>query len=248
MSSSTSCWAAVPTWRCERLSALPFGGVAVVNDASSALIEAEHGQRRNQHRGGEQKRRRALVERLHPQPEIKSDAAVHPGDDQDRVHQPHLVGPYDPVGVEHLRIELFLSEQRLAEPHAGDVGDDQRRDAQAEHELQRLDRLPAKLPALVKRPDPEAGVDQRRGIKHDRDRGELPEQHVVGDAGGQRIHRNIAERMVEEMADQIGEQHQPAAEPDLPDADAAEEFCQLGPGGFGHVIPSSDSAGMGRQC
>ena len=43
------------------------------------------------------------------------------------------------------------------------------------------------------------------------------------DAGGQRIHRDIAERMVEEMADQIGKQHQPADEPDLPEADAADQ-------------------------
>ena len=117
-----------------------------------------------------------------------------------------------------------MSEQRLAEPHAGDVGDDERRDAQAEHELQRLDRFPAKLPALVKRPDPETGVDQRGGIKHDRDREKLPERGVVLDTGGKRIHRDIAERVVEEMADQIGKQHQPAGETDLPDADAADEF------------------------
>jgi hypothetical protein len=29
------------------------------------------------------------------------------------------------------------------------------------------------------------------------------------------------------MADQIGEQHQPAGETDLPDADAADEFFEL---------------------
>ncbi len=216
----------------------PFGAVAV-DDASSALIETEHGQRRNQHRGGEQIRRRAPVERFHPQPEIKTDAAVDPGDDHDREHQPDFVRPHDPVRKKHLRIELFMSEKRMAEPHAGNVGDDERRDAQAEHELERLDRLPAKLPALVKRPDAEAGVDQRRGVKHDRDREKLPERGVVIDAGGKRIDRDIAERMVEEMADQIGKQHQPAGETDLPDADAADEFCQLFPGKGGHAIQSN---------
>ena len=207
----------------------PFLAVAV-DDASSALIEAEHGQRRNQHRCREQKRRRALVERLHPQPEIKPDAAVDPGHQQDREHQPHLVRPHDPVREKHLRIELLVPEQGLAEPHAGNMGDDQRGNAEAEHELQRLDRLPAKLPALVKRPDAETGMDQRGGVEHDRDREKLPEQHVAVDAVGQRLHRDIAERMVEEMADQIGEQHQPADEADLPDADAAEEFRELGCG------------------
>jgi len=97
----------------------------------------------------------------------------------------------------------------------------------AKDELEWLDRLPAKLPTLVKRPDSETGVDQCCGIKHDRDREKLPECGVVPDTGGKGIHRNIAERVVEEMADQIGKQHQPTGEADLPDADAADEFCKL---------------------
>ncbi len=202
----------------------PFGAVAV-NDASSALIETQHGQRRNQHRCCEQKWFRVPVERFHPEPEIKPDAAVNPRNGQDREHQPHFVRPYDPVRKKHLRIVFFLSEKRLAEPHADNMGYDERRDAQAEHELQRLDRFPAKLPALVERPDPESGVDQCRGIKCDRDREKLPEHDVVIEAGGKRIHRDVAERVVEEMADQIGKQHQAAGETHLPDADAADEFC-----------------------
>ena len=81
----------VPTCARVRFSARHSLLVAVGCDGSPALIEAEHRQRRNQHRGGEQKRRGALEERLHPQPEIKADAAVHPGDDQDREHQPDPV-------------------------------------------------------------------------------------------------------------------------------------------------------------
>src|SRR5713101_8769614 len=88
-------------------------------------------------------------------------------------------------------------------------------------------------------PDPETGVDQCRGIKHDPDRGKLPERDVVIDTGGKGIRRNIAERVVEEMADQIGEQHQPGGETDLPDADAADEFCQLLLGKAGHAIQSN---------
>ena len=213
----------VPTCCRERFSAR-HSALSLIDDGSAALVKSQHRQGRNQHRGGEQKRRRAPVERLHAQPEIKPDAAVNPGDQQHRVHQPHLVRPYDPVGIEHLRIELFLPEQRLAEPHADDMGDDQRRNAQAEHELQRLDRLPVKLPALVQRPDPQTAVDQRRGIEQHPDRRKLPEHRVVADARSQRLHRDIAERMVEKMADQIGKQHQAAAEADLPHADAAEEF------------------------
>jgi hypothetical protein len=78
------------------------------------------------------------------------------------------------------------------------------------------------LPAFVERPDSEAGVDQRRGVKRDRDREKLPEPGVVIDTRGKGIHRNVAKRVVEKVADQIGEQHQPAAETNLADADAAD--------------------------
>src|ERR1700694_3910317 len=86
--------------------------------------------------------------------------------------------------------------------------------------------FPATPHALVERPDPEAGVSQRRAVEHDRHRRKSPEQDVVINPSGERFHRDIAERMVEEMADQIGKQHEAAAETDLPDADGAEQFCR----------------------
>ena len=66
-------------------------------------------------------------------------------------------------------------------------------------------------------------MNQRGGVKDDRDRQKLPEQDMVMDAPCQRIEGDIAECVVEEMADQIGKQHQPADEPDLTQADAANE-------------------------
>ena len=90
------------------------------------------------------------------------------------------------------------------------------------------------------RPDPETGMNQRRGVEGDRDRQKLPEYRVVVDAGGECIHRDIAERMVEEMADQIGKQHQPASQPNLPDADAADEARQTFLRKPGHVNRLSD--------
>src|SRR5436309_12294702 len=100
---------------------------------------------------------------------------MYPGDDQDDEHQPHLVRPHHPIGVEYLRIKLVVSEQRLSEPNAGEMGDEQRRDTEAERELQRLDGLPAELAAFVERPDAEPGMDQRGGIEQGGDWQELPE-------------------------------------------------------------------------
>ena len=68
-----------------------------------------------------------------------------------------------------------MSEQRLTEPHADNMGNDERGDAEAEHELDRLDCLPPKLSPLVQRPDAEPGMDQTCGVEHDRDGEKLPE-------------------------------------------------------------------------
>ena len=84
-----------------------------------------------------------------------------------------------------------------------------------------------------------AGMDQRRGVKHDRDREKLPEPGMVIDTGGEGIDRNVAECVVEKMADQVGEQHQSAAETNLADADAADETCDLLLRERGHAIQSN---------
>jgi hypothetical protein len=41
------------------------------------------------------------------------------------------------------------------------------------------------------------------------------------------------------MADQIGKQHQPAGETDLPGGDGADEFCDLFLRKSGHAIQSN---------
>ncbi len=204
----------------------PFSAV-IIDHHAPALIETQHGERRNQHRRGEQERRGAFVERPHPQPEIQPDAAMDPGDDHDRQHHPDPVWRPDPVQEQHLRIELFMFVQRLAEPDADDMGDDQHRHAEAECELQRLDRLPAELAAFVERPNAERGVHQARGVEQDRDREELPERRVQINPARQRLQRDVAQRMVEKMADQIGEQHDAADKAHLPEADAANVCRQL---------------------
>src|SRR6516225_4256319 len=100
-----------------------------------------------------------------------------------------------PETIEFLRIKLVLAEQGFTEPCADHVKGDQYGNAQAEKELQRLDRDPRELPALVQRPDAEAAVHEHGGVEDDRHREELPEQNMVVDAVGQRIDRDVAERM-----------------------------------------------------
>ena len=70
-------------------------------------------------------------------------------------------------------------------------------------------------------------MHQHGGVEHDRDRQELPEPRVIVDAFGERIHRDVAERVVEEMAEEIGEQDHAADEADLAHADPLDFFPDL---------------------
>ena len=47
---------------------------------------------------------------------------------------------------------------------------------------------------------------------------------MILNADLERLDRDVAERMVEEMAGKIGEQHQSTGETDLAQSDAANEF------------------------
>ncbi len=206
----------------------PLRIAAFGDHLASALVEAKQRQRRDQHRSGEQERRGALIKPLQAQPEMQPDAAMHPGHQQHDRDLKAALGLADPQYIELLGIEFFLAEQSLADACANDMEQDQERNAQAKHELQRLDRPPAEFATLVERPDAKPGMGEGRRIEGCGDRQELPEQGVVIDARLHRLDRDIAERVIEEMADQIAEQHQPADQPDLPCADAAQQFaCSL---------------------
>jgi hypothetical protein len=55
----------------------------------------------------------------------------------------------------------------------------------------------------AKHRDPEAGMGRCRGIEHRRDWQIFPEGGSISDTCGQGIERNIAERMVDEMTQQV---------------------------------------------
>src|ERR1700756_488752 len=83
------------------------------------------------------------------------------------------------------------------------------------------------MEAVGKWPDPQGAMGGLRRINQRRGWQASPEGGVISDARGKGIHRNIAERMVDEMAEQVGEQNQPTSQTDLPDADAADVFVKV---------------------
>src|SRR3954451_20725428 len=129
-----------------------------------------------------------------------------------------------------------MAVQDLTEPDADDMADDDHGNRETQYELRELHRLPAELAALVERVDAEPGVDDARAVEQPGNRRELPELHVPVDAGRQRFHRNVAERVIEEMADQVGEQDDAAGEANLPRADAAYKGPDLLRRGNRHAI------------
>lgn len=163
---------------------------------------------------------------------------MHPGDHEQNRHLPEPGGRQDEEQIELLRVKFLVPVERQAEPYPDHMRHDERRDAQAQQELERLDGPPAELPALVQRVDAKPHMGERRGVEHDRNRQELPEHGVVVDPGLHGIDRDVAERVVEQMADHIGEQDDAADQPHLPHAGGADEFGHVGRSGGHDLIVS----------
>ncbi len=78
------------------------------------------------------------------------------------------------------------------------------------------------MPPLVERPQAKREMDHRRGVEHGVDRQAAPEPGVPGH---ERLHRrvgNIAERVIEIMREDVGEQDEAGRQTHLPHADAAQ--------------------------
>ena len=82
---------------------------------------------------------------------------------------------------------------------------EQGRDAQPEGELDALDQLPFEVPTLIQRPQPERRMHGQRRVKQQCRRQAPPQRHVEPKPVLHGFQRNIAERMVDEMTEKIGE-------------------------------------------
>ena len=87
-------------------------------------------------------------------------------------------------------------------------------------------------------------MDENRRVEQHCDRQELPECHVIGQPRGERMQRHIAERVIEEMAEQVAEENNAADQPHLTQADAAQRRSQMMRNRDGHtarVVMNSDA-------
>ena len=134
------------------------------DDRAAALDEAEQGQHRQQQRAGVQGQARAPVPRLGAQPVVDADAAVGPR----HQHQPGLpggeLGSQLPEQQQKERVRILQPVVDMREAGVEHMVDRQPRNAQAERELRRLERLHAKLAAKIDRVQGKGQVgDDRRG-------------------------------------------------------------------------------------
>jgi hypothetical protein len=72
------------------------------------------------------------------------------------------------------------------------------------------------LAPLVDRPGGEQQVRGERRVEDDRDRREAPEQEEPDAGGFQRLQRDQPAGVIEEVRQDVGEQHEAAAQPRLP--------------------------------
>ncbi len=187
------------------------------------MVQTGHRQRRHHHRDGEQERRRPFEERLQPQPEIKPDAGVRPRHrQQDELHRDH-VRPRHPIGKQwQLVMRRAAAENQSGQAHGAEMTGEQKRNAQAQDELGDFGRGVAEMPALIERPQAERHMRDRRGIERGVDDRDAPPPDVEVPPPIHGREGNIAERVIEEMREDVGEHHQAAGDAHLPHADAAQ--------------------------
>src|SRR6185437_16975063 len=164
----------------------------------AALVIAEQRQRRQEHGGREQERLHARIEWLQPQPEMESDRAVNPHDQEgDRLQRAGKRGG-DPEIGEDLRIALI--EPEFAERDSGPdymIGQEER-NGEPECELGRLEPRPAEPAPLIERPEPKAHMGEKRDIEGNRAWARVPDRLLEDKAALHCVKRNVAERVIEE--------------------------------------------------
>ncbi len=136
---------------------------------------------------------------------MESEATVNPDDQQQNRLQRAKQGRVDPETQELLRIALLDPKLAHGDLSADHVIGQQEWDGEAENELGRLESSPAESAPLVKRPEAEAHMGQKRSVEDHGARRGLPDQPLDSEAALHCADRNVAERVIGEMQRHIDE-------------------------------------------
>jgi len=174
-------------------------------EAEARAVEARQRERRHQHGERKQQRLRARVPGPEPQPEMQPEAQVQPGDRE----QQRLLGGVpriDPQRVHDPGVVDVASEQLPRQARSDHVRDEQRRQREAERDLQRLPGRHAQGPAAGERGQREREMREQRAVQEQRAGAAAPPQR---EPAAHRVHgaeRNDAKRVIEEVAQEVRRQ------------------------------------------
>ena len=144
------------------------------------------------------------------------------------MHRDHVL-PQHPISEQRCCIvDGIAAIDPSRQPHHAEMTCQPERDAQAQKQLRDFGDGVAKMAALIERPQAERKMDCGRGVECDVDDRNSPPPDVKREPLFHQRIGNIAERMIEKMRENVGEHHQPAGEPDLPNADAAQPIGNAG--------------------
>src|SRR5208283_2359475 len=102
---------------------------------------------------------------------------------------------------------------------------DQKWNAEPQCELGDFCYRVAKMPTLIERRQTEPSMCRRGSIEHEIDDRNSPPPDVVREPRFHSGVRDVAERVIEEMREDVGEHDKAACEAYLPHADAAQPIC-----------------------
>jgi len=179
----------------------------------------------------EQEWRRAVVERFH-RATNKDRCAVNASVTR-TANISHIWGVrYQPNPRKTtVRIRAFLIRHGLAEPPPAMWDMMSAGMAQAQPQAGAVPWAFHELPSLVSAQDPETLIDQRRRRKTNHPTGGIAKRRRVVEPPGGMPPWGYCRVRVEERLTRDSQQHQPRSRPDLPAADSADEFRELGLGG-----------------
>jgi hypothetical protein len=200
----------------ERLSDLP--GIEIVRPpdrimcqrqhSATALEEPQQGEHRQHDGNAQQGWLGALEEWLQAKPQIDPDAAMEPGDDQQRYLQHAIPAPSDPERIQLLSVAFLQAELRQCDSRREQMVHQQERDAKAKRELGHLGPRPAEMTPLVERPQPQAKMRRQRDVKRRGAQNPLPYPFLDQQSGFHHGDRDVAQTVVQQVGPDIGEERQ----------------------------------------
>ena len=183
---------------------------------AGALKDPEQRQHRQQHGNSEQRRGKAAVAGPLAEPEMNSQAAMRPRDEQHSHLPPAIERHEGKINRQHVVVAARHVECRVHVAPGRPVMQQQREDRKAEDEARQFTCPHAETAPRVERPQGEREMDRECAVERDRADRAVPNRIVDPRAPLHRVEGEVAQRMHGQMQREIGEHDQAGGEPETP--------------------------------